>query len=127
MNIATDYPSAWLDSRSIRVASDITLGCVLLAVGAVAILSAPAAISFSESEGLDANFFPTVLGWLVLAAAIFLLVRGAIFGGGRPARWSLTGLAIIAAVVFVEAGLHVSLDDDPDRYRLFYDLGILKR
>ena len=107
MNIATDYPSAWLDSRSIRVASDITLGCVLLAVGAVAILSAPAAISFSESEGLDANFFPTVLGWLVLAAAIFLLVRGAIFGGGRPARWSLTGLAIIAAAIiaFFAAGV----------------------
>jgi hypothetical protein len=29
-------------------------------------------------------------------------------------------------VVFVEAGLHVSLDDNPDRYKLFYDLGILR-
>jgi hypothetical protein len=37
---------------------------------------------------------------------------------------SLLGFAILAnaAMVFVEAGLHMSLDDNPDRYKLFYDL-----
>jgi TctA family transporter len=88
-----------LDARSIRIASDIALGCVVLAVGAVAILSAPTALSFSELEGLGANFFPTVVGGLLLAVGIVLLARGSIFGGPHPARWSLKGLAIIVAAI----------------------------
>jgi TctA family transporter len=56
-------------------------------------------MSFARWEDLDAGFFPTVLGGLLAVVGIVLLVRGGIFGGARPARWSLQGLAIIAAAI----------------------------
>jgi TctA family transporter len=99
--MATDHPAephSWLDAGAVRRASDIALGCVVLVVGAVAILNAPP-MSFMRWEDLDAGFFPTVLGGLLVVVGIVLLVRGSIFGGARPARWSLKGLAIIAAAV----------------------------
>lgn len=131
MTIATDSPYAWLDARAIRIASDIALGCVVLAVGAVAILSAPAAaISFSEMEGLDAHFFPTVVGGLLLTVGIVLLVRGSFFGGARPGRWSLKGLAIIVAAITafcaaaVAWGLTLALMFGPAEYATLVVLGL---
>jgi TctA family transporter len=99
--MATDHPAephSRLDASAIRRASDIALGCVLLVIGAVAILNAPP-MSFMHWEDLDAGFFPTVLGGLLVVVGIVLLVRGSIFGGARPGRWSLKGLAIIAAAI----------------------------
>lgn len=110
----TDHPYAWLDERAIRIASDIALGCVLLVAGAVAILNAPA-LSFANPENLGAGFFPTVVAGLLVAVGIVLLVRGSVFGGGRPARWSLKGLAIIVAAIVavcvaaVAVGVHLLL------------------
>lgn len=101
MTTATDPPANpddWLDARAVRRASDIALGCILAAAGAVATLSAPASFS-GRQRALDAELFPTVVGGLVLVVGVVLLVRGSIFGGGRPARWSLTGLALIAAAI----------------------------
>ena len=101
MTTTTDHPAephAWLDASAVRRASDIALGCVLLVVGAVAILNAPP-MSFMRWEDVDSGFFPTVLGGLLVVVGIVLLIRGSIFGGARPARWSLTGLAIIAAAI----------------------------
>src|SRR5262245_59551307 len=110
----TDDPYAWLDARATRIASDIALGCVLLIAGAAAILNGPA-LSFADPENLGAGFFPTVVAGLLVAVGIVLLVRGSVFGGGRPARWSLKGLAIIVATIVVVCvaaamwGVHVML------------------
>ena len=70
----------------------------------------------------------------LIAAGLNLTFAGGL--EGRRIEWGtdarlvlgLLGFAILAnaAVVFVEAGLHVSLDDNPSRYELFYDLGILR-
>jgi tripartite tricarboxylate transporter TctA family protein len=130
---ATDHPTgihSWLDGSAVRIVSDIALGCVLLIAGTIAILSAPTAISFSELEGLDANFFPTAIGGLLVAVGIALLVRGSIFGGPRPARWSLTGLAIIAAGIMafcaaaVALGSHLLLMFGPSEFATLYILGL---
>ncbi len=85
---------SWLDASAIRKASDLALGCILLVIGAVAILNAP-----PIWEDFDLGSFPTVTSGLLLAVGIILLVRGSVFGGTRPARWSLKGLAVITAAI----------------------------
>src|SRR5262245_21556825 len=98
---STDRPPAphsWLDAGPVRRDSDIALGCILLLSGAVAILLAPAT-SLASWNRLGAGFFPTVIGGLLLAVGIILLVRGSVFGGGRPARWSARSLMIVAAAI----------------------------
>ena len=97
MTTATGHsaePHSWLDASAIRKASDLALGCVLLVIGAVAILNAP-----PIWDDFDLGSFPTVISGLLLAVGIILLVRGSVFGGTRPARWSLKGLAMITAAI----------------------------
>jgi TctA family transporter len=126
---ATDHPHSWLDVRAIRTASDIALGCVLLVAGAIAILSAPASSSVRRGE-LDAGFFPTVVSGLLLAVGIVLLVRGSFFGGPRPGRWSLKGLAMIAAAIIAVAaaawawGFELLLRFGPPEYAALIVLGL---
>jgi hypothetical protein len=94
----------------------------------------------------DPVYGGTVLGLHVYTWALLVFVAELIAAGlnltfaggleGRRIEWGtdsrlvlgLLGFAILAnaAVVFVEAGLHVSLDDNPARYRLFYELGLLR-
>ena len=116
---------SWLDASAIRKASDLALGCVLLVIGAVAILNAP-----PIWEDFDLGSFPTVISGLLLAIGIVLLVRGSVFGGTRPARWSLKGLAMIAAAIIVVAaaawarGFELLLLFGPPEYTALVVLGL---
>jgi TctA family transporter len=89
-------PHAWLDASAIRTASDIALGCVLLAAAAAAILGAG---DLGSRSRLGPGFFPSVVGGLLVVAGLILLVRGALQGTPPPARWSLTSLAIVVVVL----------------------------
>ncbi|MEU8897921.1 disulfide bond formation protein B [Nocardia sp. NPDC048505] len=83
-----------------------------------------------------------VWAWILFVAAIFAIGLVLAFGyRTAAARFTPTGahrgiglfalgfLALVLVInlvsVFCLAGLHWFLPDDPDRYQLFYDLGIL--
>ena len=95
-------PQAWLAGSAMRAASDAGLGLVLLCAGAGAILAAGGMI-LRRGFALGPGFFPTVIGWLLVAVGIALLLRAILLRNRDDARWSLTSVAIItAAVLFTE-------------------------
>jgi disulfide bond formation protein DsbB len=73
--------------------------------------------------------FATVLvvSGVNLVLADVLLPRGVSFGPGSAAVIGVLGLVILgnAASMLAQEGLHWTLPDDPDRYRLFEDLRAL--
>jgi TctA family transporter len=90
-------PHAWLDAGAIRAASDIVLGCILLAAAAAAILGAGDAFIGGWNR-LGPGFFPSAVGGLLVVTGLTLLVRGAALGTPPAARWGLTSLAIAVSV-----------------------------
>ncbi len=95
-------PHALLAGSAMRAASDAGLGLVLLCAGAAAILAAGGMI-LRRGFALGPGFFPTVIGWLLVAVGIALLLRAILLRNRDDARWSLTSVAIItAAVLFTE-------------------------
>lgn len=50
-------------------------------------------------KGMDAGFFPVVIGVLLLVVAVALLVRGSFIRRAPTARWRLRTLVIVAAVI----------------------------
>src|SRR5215470_13341270 len=87
-------PHAWLAGNAMRAASDAGLGLVLLCAGAAAILAAGGMI-LRRGFALGPGFFPTVIGWLLVAVGIALLLRAIVLRNRDDARWSLTNVAII--------------------------------
>jgi TctA family transporter len=90
-------PHAWLDASALRTASDIALGCVLLAAAATIFVGA-GGMSFGTWNRLGPGFFPSAIGGLLVVAGLILLVRGVLLGTPPAARWSLSALAIIVAL-----------------------------
>src|SRR5262245_18658087 len=75
---------------------------VLLCAGAAAILAAGGMI-LRYGFAIGPGFFPTVLGWLLVAVGVALLLRAILLRNRDDARWSLTSVAnITAAVLFTE-------------------------
>lgn len=125
---------------------DVATGYGLTVLAAVAGASVSVRQILLHIVPPDPGYGGTVLGLHVYTWALLVFVAELIAAGlnltfaggleGRRIEWGtdsrlvlgLLGFAILAnaAVVFVEAGLHVSLDDNPDRYKLFSDLGILR-
>lgn len=98
---AAEYPPGphpWLASSTVRRASDVVLGCVVLVAGAAAIWDGRGT-AFGRWDQLDARFFPTVVGGLLVAAAVVLFARGAFLGRVPVLRWSLGGFAILVAAI----------------------------
>jgi len=91
-------PHAWLAGSAMRAASDAGLGLFLLCAGAAAILAAGSMI-LRRGFALGPGFFPTVIGWLLVAVGIALLLRAILLRNRDDARWSLTSVAIITAAV----------------------------
>jgi len=59
-------PHAWLAGSAMRAASDAGLGLVLLCAGAAAILAVGGMV-LRRGFALGPGFFPTVIGWLLVA------------------------------------------------------------
>jgi hypothetical protein len=99
--MATDLdarPRAWLYGSVLRAASDACLGAVLLIAGAVAIWNA-ASLGLGSASRLGSGDYPRVLGWLSLVIGIAALLRAAVLRNVDHARWSLTSVALITALV----------------------------
>src|SRR5215468_10322037 len=93
---------AWLYRNARRVASDACLGVVLLIAGAVAIWAA-GDFGLGTASHLGAGVYPRVLGWLLLVIGIVALLRAAVLRNVDHARWSLSGVAWITAIVLAAA------------------------
>ena len=91
-------PHAWLYGGAMRAASDAGLGLVLLCAGAAAIMAA-GGMSLGSGRQLGPGFFPTIVGWLLVAVGIALLLRAVLLRNKDDAHWSLASVAIITAVV----------------------------
>lgn len=126
----TDHPAdahAWLATGTMRTASDVLLGCVLLVAGAIAIWDGRGALVLPE-DGMNAGFFPTAVGAAAVAVGILLLGRSALFQRPQPAPWRIRSIAIIVAVtvacVFIawEWGLGFLLKFGPPEHAAFITL-----
>jgi hypothetical protein len=93
-----DERYAWLESRAVRNASDIALGCILLAASAAAILDARN-LSFGTWEQLDGGFFPILVGWLLAVVGVLLIARDAL-GRAPHMRWK-TWQIVLVVVLYV--------------------------
>ena len=103
--MTSDQSSArysWLEASSIRNASDVTLGGILLAAAAAAILGSRG-LSFGTWAEPDAGFFPTLIGWLLAVVGTLLVARGAL-GRAPHMRWRTWQVVLVAACATV-AGL----------------------
>jgi TctA family transporter len=91
-------PHAWLQGRVMRAATDAGLGLALLCAGAAAIIAA-GGMNLGSGPRLGSGFFPTIIGWLLVAVGIAVLLRAVLLRNKDDARWSLTSVAIITAAV----------------------------
>jgi hypothetical protein len=89
-------PLARLDALAVRPASDIALGGIALAMGTFAIWDARSA-TFGSWDHLGAAFFPTCVGFLLVAVALVLFARAAFFRPAQPARWRWRDLLVVIA------------------------------
>ena len=81
-----------------RAASDACLGLILLIAGAVAIQAA-ASLGFGSAGHLGAGSYPLVIGWVLVAVGVAALLRAVVLRKVERRRWSLTSIAVIAAVI----------------------------
>src|SRR5262249_21499337 len=91
-------PHAWLQGRAMRAASDAGLGLVLVCAGAAAIKAA-GGMNLGSGLRLGPGFFPTIIGWLLVAVGIAVLLRAVLLRNKDDVRWSLPSVAIITAAV----------------------------
>jgi TctA family transporter len=103
--MAREGRHAWLDAAALRVASDVTLGCVLAIAGAVAIANVEGH-PWEKLDHIDPWFMPGTLGCALIAIGVILIVRG-IVRPAQPAYWTARGLlivvpAVLAAIVLVQ-------------------------
>jgi TctA family transporter len=103
-------PLARLDALVVRPASDIALGGIALAAGAFAIWDARGA-TFGSWDQLGGAFFPTGVGFLLVAAALVLFARAAFFRPAQPARWRWRDLLV---VIVAAAAVAVALTQSAD-------------
>jgi hypothetical protein len=85
--------------------SDAGLGVIVLAAGAVALI-AGAGMDLGRASRSGPGFFPTVIGWMLLAVGVAQLLRAVLLREQENARWRLKSAAIITVVILC-AGLAV--------------------
>jgi TctA family transporter len=91
-------PYAWLEARTVRNASDMVLGCLLLVAAATAIVGARNISFVTSPDYLGDGFFPTLIGVLLAAVGAALLARGAL-GRAPHMRWRLWQVLVVAGSV----------------------------
>jgi tripartite tricarboxylate transporter TctA family protein len=89
---------SWLEATAVRNASDIVLGCVLLAAAATAVLGSRG-LSVGTLEDPGSGFFPSLLGWLLAGTGILLLARGALGGLPPPIGWRIWQVSILIGLI----------------------------
>jgi hypothetical protein len=92
---------SWLDGAAVGRASDIALGGMLAAAGAVAMASEGS--PFSRRDGLDGWVYPAAVGALLVIAGAVLVIRGGLVARHPLARWRLQDLLIITSTMAVAA------------------------
>jgi hypothetical protein len=96
-------PHAWLDARSVRLAADAVLGCLLLGAGLAALIDLRAALRNAPAE-MAAATYPVAIVLALLAIGTILMLRTLWRGAIPDQRWRPTQQAIFAACI-IAAGL----------------------